>query len=357
MIIMSIASNVIEENSRLGTVRTNLRNKLTRYDVYWYNSDTIATLARRIFFMQYPDMPGGGGYPSPGESVGVGETLEFSVYGFEANGGVLDLFINDNHYVFYNDSGTSVSGEYVVTEDDLSIGEIIFAMYVNGQKFADGTLPVQLFLFTDSDGESSAYRVIKYPVDIEHTLTENEYDTGYNDSGLMVSKEVVSASVVMLIPNIFTNPIDAAETGIHFKAKMVQKKDSNQGWGDCIALVNSDSLSNYRDTKILELGAYPAKKGVKYSNSDHVVREISTTTGQLTLDSKWYTFEMYYDSGYLEATIKDGSTNVFSYSGDISSSITLDEFYPVFMVYEAGGKIIFNRVVIEPWTHEVNNNG
>ena len=51
---MSIASNVIEENSRLGTVRTNLRNKLTRYDVYWYNSDTIATLARRIFFMQYP---------------------------------------------------------------------------------------------------------------------------------------------------------------------------------------------------------------------------------------------------------------------------------------------------------------
>ena len=352
MIVMSIAGNVIEENSRLGTVRTNLRNKLTHYGVYWYNSDTIATLVRRIFFIEYPEMPGGGGHPSSGDTVSVGETLTFSISGFEANGGILDLFINDNHYIFFNDSGTNVDGTYTVTEDDLTAGSVSFAMYVNGQKFAEGTLPVQLFAFEDKYGEDTDYRVVKYPLDIEHTLSPGEYDSGYNDDGLMVSKETVAASVVMLIPNIFTSPIDGTRTGIHFKAKVVQKKDSNQGWGDAIALVNSNSLSNYRDTKILELGAYPGKKGVKYSNSDHVVHDVSVTTGQLTLDSKWYTFEMYYDSGYLEATIKDGSTNVFSYSGDISSSITLDEFYPVFMIYEAGGKIIFNNVVIEPWTKE-----
>ena len=33
-----------------------------------------------------------------------------------------------------------------------------------------------------------------------------------------------------------------------------------KGWGDAIALVNSKSLSHYRDTKILELGAYPGNK-------------------------------------------------------------------------------------------------
>lgn len=354
---MSIASNVIEENSRLGTVRTNLRNKLTLYGVCWYNSDTIATLARRVYFIQYPDIPGSGSYPSPEETASVGQTLEFIASGFDANGGVLDLFINDNHYVFYNDSDTAVTGTYVVTEDDLETGEITFAMYVNGQKFCEETLAVKLFSFVDESGDDNAYRIIKYPTDIGHSLETYEYDTGYADSGMMVSKEVVSASVVMLIPKVFSAPLDAAESGNHFKAGMVQKKDSNQGCGDVIALISSDSLDHYRDTKILELGAYPAKKGVKYSNSDHVVRDISTTTGQLTLDSKWYTLDMYYDSGYLEATIKDGNTNVFSYSGDISNSIAFDEFYPVIMIYEAGGKMIFNNVIIEPWTREVENNG
>lgn len=355
---MSIASNVIEENTRLGTVRTTLRNKLTHYDVYWYNSDNIFTLARRLFFIQYPDMPGSGSYPSSSDMISVGETLEFSVFGFEANGGVLDLFINNDHYVFCNESETQVTGTYVVTEDDADAGQITFAMYVNGQKFEEATLHVQLFGFNDEYADdTSKYRIVKYPLDEEVSLSTDEYDTGYNDSGMLISKGTEASSVVMLIPNVFSSPIDASESGIHFKLKFVQKKNSNQGWGDAIALVNSDSLSHYRDTKILELGAYPAKKGVKYSNSDHTVREISVTTGQLTLDSKWYTLELYYDLGYLEAYIKDGSTNVFSYTGNISSSITLDEFYPVIMIYDQGGSMIFNNVVIEPWTHEVNNNG
>lgn len=133
---------------------------------------------------------------------------------------------------------------------------------------------------------------------------------------------------------------------------MVQKKTSNQGWGDAICLLNSKELSHARDTKILELGAYAAKKGVRYSTSDHVIRDISVTTGQLTLDSKWYTFEFYCDDGYLEATIKDGSNTVFSYTGDVSESITLDSYYPAFMIYDAGGSMIFNNILIEPWTYE-----
>ena len=103
----------------------------------------------------------------------------------------------------------------------------------------------------------------------------------------------------------------------------------------------------------MELGAFAGKKGVRYSTSDHVIRDISVTTGQLTLDSKWYTFEFYYDDGYLEATIKDGSTTVFSYTGDVSESIAFDSYYPAFMIYDAGGSMIFNNILIEAWTHEV----
>ena len=142
---------------------------------------------------------------------------------------------------------------------------------------------------------------------------------------------------------------DSSKNGIHFSVKMVQKKNSNSGWGDAIALINSKELSHYRDNKILELGAYNAKKGIKYSNTNHVVNELNTTTRQLTLDSVWYTFDMYYDNGYLKATIKNGSTEVYSYEGDVSNIISFDKFYPVIMVYDYGGAMLFDNVIIEPW--------
>ncbi|WP_288579440.1 hypothetical protein [uncultured Methanobrevibacter sp.] len=43
-------------------------------------------------------------------------------------------------------------------------------------------------------------------------------------------------------------------------SRIISKKDSNHGYGDVIALVNSKSLSHYIDTKILELGTYSGKK-------------------------------------------------------------------------------------------------
>ena len=48
---VSIASNVILENTRLGTTRTKLRNKLTEYNIWWDNSLTIFELAERLMMM------------------------------------------------------------------------------------------------------------------------------------------------------------------------------------------------------------------------------------------------------------------------------------------------------------------
>ena len=48
---MSIASNVILENTRLGTTRTKLRNKLTEYNIWWDNTLTIFELAERLVLM------------------------------------------------------------------------------------------------------------------------------------------------------------------------------------------------------------------------------------------------------------------------------------------------------------------
>ena len=155
----------------------------------------------------------------------------------------------------------------------------------------------------------------------------------------------------MAIPHVYSNGIGGTN-GIHLQADLYQKKDSNQGWGDCIALVNSKSLSHYRDTKILELGAYPGKKGLKYSNSDHVVRDVNVTTGQLTLDSRDYYFDLYYDNGHVIATIRHENTVDFRYEGNISDKITFDTFYPAIMIYDAGGHVQFESISVEPWTYE-----
>ena len=48
---VSIASNVILENTRLGTTRTKLRNKLTEYNIWWDSSLTIFELAERLMMM------------------------------------------------------------------------------------------------------------------------------------------------------------------------------------------------------------------------------------------------------------------------------------------------------------------
>ena len=44
---MSIASNVIEMNSRLATARTNLRNKLTQRGVDYKSTDDLFELLKR----------------------------------------------------------------------------------------------------------------------------------------------------------------------------------------------------------------------------------------------------------------------------------------------------------------------
>ena len=47
---MSIASNVLDENTKLGTARTLLREKLTANGIPYNNSDSIFTLIRRWIF-------------------------------------------------------------------------------------------------------------------------------------------------------------------------------------------------------------------------------------------------------------------------------------------------------------------
>ena len=340
---MSIASNVILENTRLGTTRTKLRNKLTEYNIWWDNSLTIFELAERLMMM----------FGIPISHTVTSETItpggfEYSVV-LEDAGVPVDWWIDGVHSTVRTDSNgvSAITVPYVQDATGTVVSKV-------GRKTAIDInykcVPFPSFNDYAWNYNIYDYDIVKYPSSISHTFDVvelgEEYIEVYN-----LSKEVTASSVVMAIPHVYSNGIGGTN-GIHLQADLYQKKDSNQGWGDCIALVNSKSLSHYRDTKILELGAYPAKKGLKYSTSDHVVRDVNVSSGQLTLDSQLYYFDLYYDNGYVKATIRHQTTNDFTYEADISDKITFDTFYPAVMIYDAGGHIQWESMDVEPWTHE-----
>ena len=340
---MSIAINVILENTRLGATRTKLRNKLTEYNIWWDNSLTIFELAERLMMM----------FGIPISHTVTSETItpggfEYSVV-LEDAGVPVDWWIDGVHSTVRTDNNgvSAITVPYVQDATGTVVSKV-------GRKTAIDInykcVPFPSFNDYAWNYNIYDYDIVKYPSSISHTFNVvelgEEYIEVYN-----LSKEVTASSVVMVIPKVYSNGIGGTN-GIHLQADLYQKKDSNQGWGDCIALVNSKSLSHYRDTKILELGAYPGKKGLKYSNSDHVVRDVNVTTGQLTLDSQDYYFDLYYDNGHVIATIRHENTVDFRYEGNISDKITFDTFYPAIMIYDAGGHVQFESISVEPWTYE-----
>lgn len=346
---MSIASNVIDENTKLGTARGLLREKLAANGIYYSASDSIFQLVRR-WNMKYVDISFNTPYSRDiyaGAQISVGATVTDSSTDDPISGMPITVVSGGHTYDL-------VTGNDGVASLTLTVGEIgtTFQGTVYAGKSSDSwSYKVPAFAdFSDyaGYGDTDDYEIVKYPSNITHTfeIVEVNYSENYN-----LTKQVTSGSVVMAIPKVYTNGIGGTN-GIHMSVALRQKKDSNQGWGDCIALVNSKSLNHYRDTKILELGAYPGKHGSRYSGTDHVVRDLNVVSSQLTLDSQQYYFDLYYDNGYFKATIRTGPTPFYSYEADISDKITFDTFYPAIIIYEAGGHIQFESIYVEQWTHE-----
>ena len=72
---MSIASDVINTNTKLTTVRNELRELLTQHGIVYYSDDDVFTLARRVWFLVHPTNGSPGGayqdYAVVGRPVGV----------------------------------------------------------------------------------------------------------------------------------------------------------------------------------------------------------------------------------------------------------------------------------------------
>lgn len=347
---MSIASNVIEENNRLATARFLLREKLALNNVHYEDSDTIFELIARwantnvdlIIEYIHPNSCFAGNAVEFGAKI----TIYDSNYNEIGVSGVpVTITINGSTYTVITDNNGIAKKSFTVG----AIGSTVESTVYAGTGSDSWSYEAISFYFSEDSKTADSYSVVKHPSSATLTSQSYEFDSGYNDYGAKISKEIASASAIYLIPTDLINGIDAKEYGIHMQAKIVVKYGSSSGWACGIGFMANKSLSHYRDTNILELGAYPGKKGLKYSTSDHIIRDLNVTSGQLTLNNTWYTFDLYYQNGNVKATIKNGSTTVYSYEG---TALTFETAYPFLTIYDYSGQMIFNNVTVEEWDGE-----
>lgn len=360
---MSIASNVITTNNNLATARAEIRNKLTQYGIYFWNDDDIFTLVRRAQYLtgvfkgscgySYPDVFN---YGENNVGIGISDANYDALIGYP-----VDVVITVNgvetHYM-----ALSTDGYKRITIDiPTDATEALMEIYIADKKIMSKTFSVYAFYFSREDPFAEVMTTWKYPSSTTITLTDYVWDPNYNERGMQISKGYGSAEAGYVIPNEMTDGIylgasyESNYQGIHFHAQVVPQQSSTSGWASGIALLTSNSLSHYRDNAIVELGAYPGKKGIKYSGTDHAVHDEYCTSGQLTLDSVWYDFDLYFRSGVGWKGVISNNGNVVYSNTNTSPPLSVGRYlqtnrvYPVLMVYDYGGKGIFRDILIEPW--------
>lgn len=360
---MSIASNVITTNTKLTVARTEIRNKLTQYGIYFWNDDDLFTLVRRAQYLTGV-YKGGGGYSHPevfnyGDNkveIGVSDANSDFLVGYP-----VDVVITINgvstHYM-----ALSIDGYTKITVNiPTGTTQAVMEMYAGDKQIMSDTFNVYAFYYSRSDPFAEVMTTWKYPSSTTITLTDYVWDPNYNERGMQISKGYGSSEAGYVIPTEMTNGIylgasyESEYQGIHFHAQIIPQQSSSSGWASGIALLTSNSLSHYRDNAILELGAYPGEKGIRYSGTDHVINNDYCSSGQLTLDSVWYDFDLYYrsDVGW-KGTISNNGTVVYSNTNtspplSVNRYLQTNRVYPVLMVYDYGGKGIFRDILIEPW--------
>ena len=339
---MSIASDVINTNTKLTTIRDSLRELLTQHGIVYYSDDDVFTLARRVWFLIHPTNGSPGGayqdYAVVGRPVGVSVNKNSDDGNELPDGSVADFFIsvnggNEIHVKSIRALVNDFQGVYLETE----------------------VLP---FRYEDEyEVTPDSYTLVKYPSSASITVSEvDEFNSDYDYAdGVEVSKTYGSPQAAYLIPTSLIDGVDLSDTGIHFSAIVSPMYSSSSGWASGICLLNSKNLNHYRDNRILELGAYPGKKGLKYSGTNHAINEINTSSGQLTVNGA-FKFELWYDGSYVKATISHYWDDTVYYTYESSSLpdaiANMETVFPAFMIYDYGGKIRFRECLIEPWSSD-----
>ena len=258
---MSIASDVISENTRLASLRDSLRELLTEHGIVYYSDDDIFTLARRVWFLIHPTNSNSG--CSYEDYATVGNPIDFDINQRSddgndlPDGSVADFFISVNGEDEIHLTGLFINGNARCPYVPENAGDILTVKgVVNDFLGASAEMEVLPFKYRDDyEVKSDAYALVKYPSSANVSVNVVDELNGDYDyvNAVEVSKTYGASQAAYMIPTSLIDGIDLSDTGIHFQAIVSPMYSSSSGWASGICLLNSKNLNHWRDSRILEL--------------------------------------------------------------------------------------------------------
>ena len=258
---MSIASDVISENTRLASLRDSLRELLTEHGIVYYSDDDIFTLARRVWFLIHPTNSNSG--CSYEDYATVGNPIDFDINQRSddgndlPDGSVADFFISVNGEDEIHLTGLFINGNARCPYVPENAGDILTVKgVVNDFLGASAEMEVLPFKYRDDyEVKSDAYALVKYPSSANVSVNVVDELNGDYDyvNAVEVSKTYGAPQSAYMIPTSLIDGIDLSDTGIHFQAIVSPMYSSSSGWASGICLLNSKNLNHWRDSRILEL--------------------------------------------------------------------------------------------------------
>ena len=173
---------MITTNTNLTTARTEIRNKLTQYGIYFWNDDDIFTLVRRAQYLTGV-YKGGGGYSHP-DVLNYGDN-EVGISIYDGNyddliGYPVDVVITINgvstHYMALSTEGY----RRIMVNIPTGTTQALMEMYAGDKQLMSETFNVYAFYYGTEDPSSYDMTIWKYPSSTSITLKDYVWqDTSY----------------------------------------------------------------------------------------------------------------------------------------------------------------------------------
>ena len=332
---MSIASNTILENEKLGTALILLRNKITnvRKSIY-YNEEDLNILLKR--FMAPNKAMDFTNWHSDWE-ISKGQTKTGLIAGCKMPGEVVAVFIVDNESQEETYLGSSISdsngrfswsytGQGLSKDiDDKTISFRGVNDIWNKRGYTDGLYAND----QESEDLASETTLVKYPTSTSATVTPNQ-EVDYYDC-ILFSKTYGANQFAYLYPS----NIDESTYNIRVKALINSVHTSSSGWREGIYLTSTNQ-PNVRYPYGFSLINTPGNcKLTSGNNTSETV--LSSRGSQLTVGSL-YLYDLMVQDLKVRGRIYDESKELIWDSGDITiPEQTRYNYYPALYIGDYGG--------------------
>ncbi|WP_458404918.1 hypothetical protein [Methanobrevibacter sp.] len=335
---MSIASNVILENEKLGTALTLLRNKITnvRGSTY-YNEENLNILLKRFM------APNKGMDFTNWRSdwfIMKGQTKTGLIAGCDKAGEVIAVFIVDNNtqeetYIgsFISDDNGRFNWTYTgqgLSKDtnDKTISFRGINDIWNMSNYTDGIYVNE----QDSESLASQTTLVKYPSSTSATVAANQ-ELAYYDC-ILFSKTYGSSQFAYLYPS----NISSGLYNLRVKAMIASTHSSNSGWREGIYLNAIDPFSGVNVNYPYGYSLINTPGNCKLTSGNKRTENILASRGSQLTVGTWYIYDLMIQDLKVRGRIYDEYENVVWDSGEITiPEQTRFNYYPTLYIGDYGG--------------------